>query len=177
MADSAWRRQKIASLQNQADWEYTIGPGYYDIPTDVVLRGGLRGDDRRHENVHEGFDSRRPNLPRDPQQLYRPHNCRRENEYVLWDAQEVAIGMAPIFVQTLVPQAGQLSALYAKRQPLGRDMSNGARFVDLPDEAIQRNPNIVGQGIIQNNLTLPLPPQGRVNNYTLPANFSFVKRK
>lgn len=173
---SAWERQKIASLADVPRHEYTIGPGYYDIPGDVVLQG-LHQDDLRRTNTEAGYDDRRATLPRDPQNLYRPHNCPSQNEYITWSEREVAIGMAPIFVQTMKRNAGRLAPLlYGERQPIGHDMPSGARFIELGPEGIQRNANIPGQGIIENNLEKPLPRQGFIFPYTLPVNFSIPRK-
>ena len=172
---SAWERQKLSALQNRADYEYTIGPGYYDIPGDVVLQG-LPGDDLRLTNPMAGYADRRPNLPRDPQELYRPHRDRSHDEFIMWSEQEVAIGNAPIFVKTLVENVGSLAVLRQPRLPVGIDMPGGARVTELPDSALQRNANIPGTGIVGPSLPGVKAPQGYLSNYQLPVNFSIPRK-
>jgi len=157
----SWRQQKIDALNGVANYEYFVGPLYDQIPKDVYAKGFHSDDRAQTDNTQTSLDS--INLPWDRADLYAPHSNLQAGFHG-WSLDEIAIEIAPIFVNRKLPQAGNLGTiLRAPNQQLGKDLPRGDFSQRVAVNGIwQRDPGNFADTLVHQP---EQPAAGRLNVY------------
>lgn len=157
----------MSVLRGEANYDYNNGPMIDGrIPTSEFVEG-YHMDDHSRSNAYGSWSNAAPTIPHDPQGLFLPHQDL-EGGYAVMPELYIAMDYAPFQRKEKNWQLGILRSM-RNVAPLGYDLPGGTIRAAYTDSVMKDPGNPVG--------TLTIAPKngaafGRMQNYSLPANFS-----